>query len=383
MPWWKQCPAGVCSVRDSTATHWLEPPQWLDDNAAYEAGAGPQRRAVLRRAELWAWARNILLIAMQVEGMRGGRRCQGSCSCRARAACWHWPSLYGPALSRHALPGSALGWRACLGSCPPQPPCLPTPEPLQAVLQLPSVLCLLWFSASLKAGNILFLEEASWASILASPTSVYFFIYAGGWVGGWVGGRALTLGQQNILGEGCVGGGGRGRPRSADLTAGPNPAPTDGSTLFVAGEQRAFRRRSPPTSALLPGRWPAGSAVACQALGFLVPPLLYMRLAASMLAASSLFLLWSLYVPQVGRTGRVGNSCMCELCSREACCTLRQGDPGQTTCLLSCHHSLKDNRRPAHLHRAPCRAGCWRALPADQHHRRSVEPHPVLHLHRP
>lgn len=40
--------------------------------------------------------------------------------------------------------------------------------------------------------------------------------------------------------------------------------------------------------------------MACQALGFLVPPLLYMRLAASMLTASSLFLLWSLYVPQVG-----------------------------------------------------------------------------------
>lgn len=67
-------------------------------------------------------------------------------------------------------------------ACHPAP-CAHLPSPscvlLQAVLQLPCVLCLLWFSASLKAGNILFLAKASWASILSSPTSIYFFIYAG------------------------------------------------------------------------------------------------------------------------------------------------------------------------------------------------------------
>lgn len=42
----------------------------------------------------------------------------------------------------------------------------------------------------------------------------------------------------------------------------------------------------------------AGSALLSQALGFLLPPLHYMRLAAVTFVASTLCVVWALYVPQ-------------------------------------------------------------------------------------
>ena len=46
---------------------------------------------------------------------------------------------------------------------------------MQAVLQLPSLLCLLWYSSMAMAGNIRFESSTSAATIATSPTSVYFY----------------------------------------------------------------------------------------------------------------------------------------------------------------------------------------------------------------
>ena len=45
----------------------------------------------------------------------------------------------------------------------------------QAVLQLPSLLCLLWYSSMALAGNIRFESHTSAADIATSPTSIYFY----------------------------------------------------------------------------------------------------------------------------------------------------------------------------------------------------------------
>ncbi|KAI7845483.1 hypothetical protein COHA_001031 [Chlorella ohadii] len=93
---------------------------------------------------------------------------------------------------------------------------------MQAVLQLPSLLCLLWYSSMALAGNIRFEASTSAATIATSPTSIYFYAYS-------------------------------------------------------------------------------LSAVACQTIGFLVPPLLYMRLAAAGLVISTLCMLWSLWLPSAAQ----------------------------------------------------------------------------------
>ena len=46
---------------------------------------------------------------------------------------------------------------------------------MQAVLQLPSLLCLLWYSSMSAAGNIRFESSTSAATIATSPTSIYFY----------------------------------------------------------------------------------------------------------------------------------------------------------------------------------------------------------------
>lgn len=50
---------------------------------------------------------------------------------------------------------------------------------LEAMLQLPSVLCLLWYDDSARAGNILFASENHWGDTCRSRVAVYFYIYAG------------------------------------------------------------------------------------------------------------------------------------------------------------------------------------------------------------
>lgn len=48
-----------------------------------------------------------------------------------------------------------------------------------ALLQLPSVLCLLWYSNTVRAGNINFESGPTWAGICGSRVAVYFYIYCG------------------------------------------------------------------------------------------------------------------------------------------------------------------------------------------------------------
>ncbi|KAL4458945.1 hypothetical protein ABPG75_013810 [Micractinium tetrahymenae] len=92
---------------------------WLDDNVPYSAAEAPQWQARRAQQEHLGWARNLLLIVMQA-------RC-------------------------------ALG----------------------AVMHLPSVLSLLWWSDCLKAGSIQYQATPSFGSIAASPTAIYFYTYAG------------------------------------------------------------------------------------------------------------------------------------------------------------------------------------------------------------
>ena len=49
----------------------------------------------------------------------------------------------------------------------------------QALLQLPSVLCLLWYNNAVRAGNIQFASENSWSQICRSKVATYFYIYSG------------------------------------------------------------------------------------------------------------------------------------------------------------------------------------------------------------
>jgi hypothetical protein len=115
---------------------------------------------------------------------------------------------------------------------------------LQAVLQVPSVLALLWFTDCQKAGSIEWDAAATWGGVLSSSTAIFFYIYS-------------------------------------------------------------------------------ASALACQALGFWLPPQRYMQLAAGVNLLAVLLFLWSLWVPQVMTAAAVArsrrNKCFRHWFSQHAC----------------------------------------------------------------
>ena len=141
-------------------------PQWLEDNTPYNPKESEERQAAKAQRELRTWLRNMLLIVMEVRDGGGGGlpedSATGSRLCHPRRA--------------HTT--STTTTRA------PTPPLTNTPHPcpnppLQAVLQVPSVLALLWYTAAYRAGSIHYEHSSSWAGVLSSTVAIYFYLYAG------------------------------------------------------------------------------------------------------------------------------------------------------------------------------------------------------------
>lgn len=275
-----------------------------------------------RQRERRAWLHNGLIIAMQV-------------------CAYGWPGMH---CRVRSFSMACCPFQPMSATLPawPQPQLAPPMSPTrlsQAVLQLPSLLCLLWYSSMAMAGNIRFESSTSAATIATSPTSVYFY-------------GECEEGAARIA-FGCSACASARRParrparppacRPAGLPAWPVP-------LIAAAWHPLWVLRistdCKQASKLLPSvTCPAAysmSAVVCQAVGFLVslfsitrrcscvrcqlhapwlwcimcyasmptclgsvypftqvPPLLYMRLAAAGLVISTLCMLWALWLPSV------------------------------------------------------------------------------------
>ena len=271
---------------------------WKQDNTPYDPRASAARAAERARRERRAWLHNIVIIAMQVRGVRR-RSVWGARVHRERAV-----------RAAGTAAGSPTRPRPCSARAAPRPAAAPP----QAVLQLPSLLCLLWYSSSSKAGSVLYADAASsWAAIATSPTSLYFYCYALSAAACQVRrrrGSGARLGRRPGCGSAAAAAsrpaGWRTSPLASRRHAHPGPRILPTFTQRAHGWLAGHRppRPAPNTPSHTPTSLHPHTPIDAQAIGYLVPPLLYMRLATLGLAFSTLCLLWSLWVPTVRSRAR-------------------------------------------------------------------------------
>lgn len=136
---------------------------------------------------------------------------------------------------------------------------------LQAALQLPSIMSLVWLDASAKSGGIQYQPQDTWGDVATSRTAVFFYAYAGAPWGGAAAGVQIG-----------------GRPGRGWVPRAVCHQPTS--------------PRNAPAAPLLRA---AGSALVFQALGILLRPLNYMRLAAALNLVAVLAFTWAVFAPTV------------------------------------------------------------------------------------